>query len=72
MLKSLEKALLDCTRVIWPLAAVETGVTLSSGCLILRQDDEGISSLLFLCYCSMLPCNRATCLSRVWEPGVVS
>lgn len=55
MLKSLEKALLGCTRVIWPLANVETGATLSSGCLILRQDDEGISSLLFFAIAACFP-----------------
>lgn len=55
MLKSLEKALRGCTRVIWPLANVETGTTLSSGCLILRQDDEGISSLLFFAIAACFP-----------------
>lgn len=54
-LKSLEKALLGCTRVIWPLANVETGATLSSGCVILRQDDEGISSLLFFAIAACFP-----------------
>ena len=72
MLKSFEKALLDCTRVIWPLAAVETGVTLSSGCLILRQDDEGISSLLFFAIAVRFPVTGLHAFRGSGEPGVVS